>query len=63
MDVLLFWDSDWYSITDELNDVEDVDGWMLSLIVITTMEQAEERIKQFKLKQVKSMYPKYHPSK
>ena len=63
MDVLLFWDSDWYSITDELNEVEDVDGWMLSLIVITTMEQAEERIKQFKLKQIKQQYPKYYPHK
>jgi hypothetical protein len=63
MDVLLFWDSDWYSITDELQEVEDVDGWMLSLIVITTMEQAEERIKQFKLKQIKQQYPKYYSSK
>ena len=59
-DVLLFWDSDWYSITDELQEVEDVDGWMLSLIVITTMEQAQERIDEFKIKQIKSKYPKYH---
>ena len=59
-DVLLFWDSDWYSITDELQEVEDVDGWMLSLIVITTMEQAQERIDEFKIKQTKSKYPKYH---
>ena len=62
-DVLFFWDNDWYSITDELQEVEDVDGWMLSLIVLTTMEQAQERIEQFKLRQIKSMYPKYHSSK
>lgn len=62
-DVLLFWDNDWYSITTELEEIEDVDGWMLSLTETTTMEQAQERIEQFKEKQIKSKYPKYHPSK
>lgn len=62
-DILLFWDNDWYSITFELEEVEDVDGWVLSLIETTTMEQAQERIEQFKVRQTKSKYPKYHPSK
>ena len=59
MDVLMLWDNDWYSINEELQEVEDVDNddWITPL---TTMEQAEERIEKFK---VKPIFPKYHPSK
>ena len=54
--VVRFIDLDWYSITNDLKEVEDYEceDWGNPL---TTMEQAQERIEQFKLK---PKYPKYH---
>ena len=60
VDVFGYWDTDWYSITNDLKEVEDWDydnNWGDPL---TTVEQAQERIEQFKLK---PKYPKYYPSK
>jgi hypothetical protein len=59
-DVFFNWDTDWYSITNDLKEVDDYDfdnNWGDPL---TTVEQAQERIDKFKLK---PKYPKYHPSK
>jgi hypothetical protein len=58
--VFFNWDTDWYSITNDLKEVDDYDfdnNWGDPL---TTVEQAQERIEQFKLK---PQYPKYYPSK
>jgi hypothetical protein len=54
--VFFNWDTDWYSITNDLKEVDDwdYDNWGDPL---PTMEQAQERIEQFKLK---PKYPKYH---
>ena len=55
--VVRFIDLDWYSINNELEEVEDWDyneDWGNPL---STMEQAQERIEQFKSK---TQYPKYH---
>jgi hypothetical protein len=59
-DVLFSWDTEWYTITNKLKEVEDwgySEGWGNPL---TTREQAQERIDKFKLK---PKYPKYYPSK
>ena len=59
-DVFFNWDTDWYNITNDLKEVDDYDfdnNWGDPL---TTVEQAQERIEQFKLK---PKYPKYYPSK
>jgi hypothetical protein len=56
-DVFFSWDTDWYSINNKLEELEDwgySEDWGDPL---TTMEQAQERIEQFKLK---PKYPKYH---
>jgi GH25 family lysozyme M1 (1,4-beta-N-acetylmuramidase) len=53
-------DLDWYSITNDLKEVEDYEyneDWGDPL---PTMEQAQERIDKFK---AKTKYPKYHSSK
>jgi hypothetical protein len=58
--VFFHWDTDWYSITNDLKEVEDWEyneDWGDPL---PTMEQAQERIDKYKLK---PKYPKYHPSK
>jgi hypothetical protein len=57
--VFFNWDTDWYSITNDLKEVEDYEceDWGNPL---TTVEQAQERIEQFK---TKTQYPKYHPYK
>jgi hypothetical protein len=54
--VVRFIDLDWYSITNDLKEVEDYEGedWGNPL---PTREQAQERIDKFKLK---PKYPKYH---
>jgi hypothetical protein len=58
VDVLFSWDTDWYSITSDLKEIDDYsEDWGDPL---PTMEQAQERIEQFKLK---PKYPKYYPSK
>ena len=58
--VVRFMDLDWYSITNDLKEVEDYEyneDWGDPL---PTMEQAQERIDKFK---AKTKYPKYHSSK
>ena len=58
--VVRFMDLDWYSITNELKEVEDYEyseNWGDPL---PTMEQAQERIDKFK---AKTQYPKYYSSK
>jgi thioesterase domain-containing protein len=60
LDAFFGWDTNWYSITNDLKEVTDSDyseDWGDPL---TTVEQAQERIEQFKLK---PKYPKYYPSK
>ena len=62
VDVFFNWDTDWYSITNDLKEVEDYDydAYGSCEFSLSTIEQAEERIEQFKLK---PKYPKYYPSK
>jgi hypothetical protein len=59
VDVLFSWDTEWYSINNKLEELEDWDYYEDWGDPLTTVEQAEERIEQFKLK---PKYPKYYPS-